>query len=334
MARSRGVAAILMAVALLLGAAACRTSAADELGSGVPSGEEAPALLVPIAGHPTPRLPATVTGADGREVTVTDASRIVPLWGNIAETIFMLGLGDNVVGRDVSATFPEAEHLPLVTRGHDVSAEAVLSLQPTVVFAQTDTGPPEALEHLRNAGVPVVVLEAPSNIDEIESRIMLVADALGVSEAGDALVQRTEDEISEAQRAIPDGQAKPKVAFLYMRGQAGVYLIAGPGSGADSMIEAAGGIDAGTAMGLDRPFTPLTSEAMVQAAPDVILMTTTGLESVGGIDGLVDMPGIGQTPAGQNRRVITEEDGLLYSFGARTPVALAALIDRLYSPVG
>ncbi len=332
MARRRGPAAALLAVALLFGAAACGSSAAGELGSS--TGEEGTQRLVPVADDPTPQLPVTVTDADGRQVTITDASRIVPLWGNISETIFTLGLGANVVGRDVSATFPEAEHLPLVTRAHDVSAEAVLSLQPTVVFAQTDSGPPEALEHLRNAGVPVVVMEAPSNVGQIGSRIMAVAEALGVREAGEALMERTMDEIAEAQEAIPKDQPRPKVAFLYMRGQAGVYLIAGPGSGADSMIEAAGGIDAGTAMGLERPFTPLTSEAMVRAAPDVILMTTTGLESVGGVDGLVAMPGIGQTPAGQNRRVVTEEDGLLYSFGARTPLALAALIDRLYSPVG
>ena len=115
-----------------------------------------------------------------------------------------------------------------------------------------------------------------------------------------------------------------------MRGQAGVYLIAGPGSGADEMIEAAGGEDAGTAIGLDRPFTPITSEALTEAAPDVILMTTTGLDSVGGIDGLVEIPGIAQTPAGRDRRVVTVEDGLLYSFGGRTARALELMIDQIH----
>jgi len=121
------------------------------------------------------------------------------------------------------------------------------------------------------------------------------------------------------------------VAFLYLRGQAGVYLLGGRGSGADSMIAAAGATDAGTAIGLDRPFTPITSEALVDAAPDVILMTTTGLESVGGIDGLLQIPGIAETPAGRDRRIVTEEDGLLYSFGPRTPQALTDLIAELYA---
>ncbi|MEM7140581.1 MAG: ABC transporter substrate-binding protein, partial [Actinomycetota bacterium] len=76
---------------------------------------------------------------------------------------------------------------------------------------------------------------------------------------------------------------------------------------------------------------PITSESMAQAAPDVILMTTTGLDSVGGIDGLVEIPGIAQTPAGADRRVATLEDGLLYSFGSRTPEAIEALAAQFHA---
>jgi iron complex transport system substrate-binding protein len=210
----------------------------------------------------------------------------------------------------------------------------VLSLRPTLVLANPDTGPPEAIDQIRNVGVPVVVLENPQTVAQIEDRIEAIAEVVGLPEAGAQLAARSRAEIDEVQAAIPDDVDRPKVAFLYMRGQAGVYLIAGPGSGADSMIDAAGGIDAGTAMGLDRAFTPITSEALVEAAPDVILMTTTGLASVGGIEGLVAIPGIAQTPAGEQRRVITVEDGLLYSFGSRTPDALRLIIDQLYEGDG
>lgn len=344
---------VLLAGLALLGAAcsssseAARSSAADTVAGGdtapstlplyVPPSTDAevPAAptqpLVPVALDPTPSLPTTVESADGSTVTVTDISRILPLWGNLSEVVFTLGLGDRVVGRDVAATFQEAKDLPVVTQGHDVSAESVLSLRPTVVLAQTDTGPPEALQQIRNAGVPVVVIEAPESLDDVTPRIELIAAALGVPDAGEALVERTHAEIAEVQASIPADAGHPKVAFLYMRGTAGVYLMGGPGSGADSMIVAAGGRDAGTEMGLGQPFTPLTSEALVDAAPDVILMTTTGLASVGGLDGLVKIPGIAQTPAGMNRRVVTVEDGLLYSFGSRSPEALRELIAQLYA---
>lgn len=303
----------------LLALTACGTGAA----SGPP---------VADAASDTPRgaLPVTVRSADGREVEVTDVDRIVPLSGNIAEVVFDLGLGDNVVGRDVSATFAAAADLPLVTRGHDVSAESVLSLRPTLVIADEDTGPPEALDHLRNVGVPVVVLERPDSVDDIDGRIETIATVLGVPDAGADVVVDTRDRMADVRSAIPDDAAPPTVAFLYLRGTASVYLLGGPGAGTDSMIEQAGGVDAGTAMGLTGAFTPITSEAMVEAAPDVLLLTTTGLASVGGADGLLSIPGVAQTPAGKNRRVVTVEDGLLFSFGSRTPEALAQIIEQLY----
>jgi iron complex transport system substrate-binding protein len=287
--------------------------------------------VTPLDGPaPTPKLPVTVASSDGREVTVTDASRVLPLNGGVAETVFTLGLGDRVVGRDITATFAEAKELPLVTKAHDVSAESVLSLGPTVVLADTDTGPKEAIDQIRDAGVPVVVLDPVTDLDGVATRTTRVAAALGVPAAGKALNARTDRELAAARAAVPDG-SRPKVAFLYMRGSAAVYLMGGKGSGADSLIEAAGAVDAGVETGLDRPFTPLTSEALVAARPDVILMMDKGLESVGGLDGLAEIPGIAQTPAGADRRVVTLEDGVLLGFGPRTPLVIDILVDRIHA---
>jgi iron complex transport system substrate-binding protein len=282
----------------------------------------APDATVPAA----PALPATVTSADGRSVTIESVDRVLPLTGSISETVFALGLGDRVVGRDISATFDEVADLPLVTRAHDVSAESVLSLRPTLVLADEETGPPEAIEHIRNVGVPVVVVERPTALEEVGPHLQAIADALGVPAAGEELADRT---VAEIEAVAPLGGDRPSVAFLYLRGQAGIYLMGGPGAGTDAMIEAAGGIDAGTELGLTQAFTPLTSEALVQAAPDVLLLTTTGLESVGGLDGLLEVAGIAQTPAGRDRRVATVEDGLLFGFGTRTPEALRSLADQI-----
>jgi iron complex transport system substrate-binding protein len=286
--------------------------------------------IVPLAGGaPTPRLPVTVDSSDGREVTVTDASRILPLNGGVAEIVFTLGLGDRVVGRDITATFAEARKLPQVTKAHDVSAESVLSLRPTVVLADTDTGPKEAVQQIRDAGIPVVVLDPATKLADVTVRTTRIARALGVPEAGEALNRRMGVELAAARAGVPEG-SRPKVAFLYLRGSAAVYLIGGKGSGADSLLEAAGAQDAGTAAGLDKPFTPITTEALAQARPDVILMMTKGLESVGGIDGLLRIPGIAQTPAGMNRRVVDLEDGVLLGFGPRTPLVIDILVDRVH----
>ncbi|MEU3567882.1 ABC transporter substrate-binding protein [Kitasatospora sp. NPDC036755] len=290
----------------------------------------APDTVEPLVGDPAPRLPATTASADGREVTVTSVERIIPLNGSLSELVFSLGLGPKVVARDVSTTFRQAAALPVITQAHDVSAEGVLSLHPTVVLADRSTGPAEAIAQIRAAGVPLLVLDDAKRLADVGPRIDTVAAALGVPDAGRQLRERTEQRIDQAEAAVPAAGRHPRVAFLYLRGSASVYLLGGPASGAGSLIEAVGGEDAGTAAGLTGDFTPLTSEALVKAAPDAILVMSKGLDSVGGVDGLLKLPGVAQTPAGLDRRIVSVEDGRLLSYGPRTPQVLREIAAQLY----
>ncbi|UUN26573.1 hemin ABC transporter substrate-binding protein [Streptomyces sp. FIT100] len=296
------------------------------------SGAAAPNRLEPLGSAPEPAMPVTVDSADGRKVTVTSADRIVPLTGSLNEIVFTLGLGDRVVARDITATFEQAAKLPVVTRAHDVSAESVLSLRPGIVLAETTTGPAEAIGQIRDAGIPLVVVEPAKSLDDVGRRIDRVAQILGVKAAGAELKKRTEARIAAVQKTIPARAGRePRVAFLYVRGSAAVYLIGGAQSGAVSLLEAAGAVDAGKESGLDKDFTPITSEALAKAAPDAILVMTKGLQSVGGVDGLVEIPGVAQTPAGMNRRIVSVEDGVLLNYGPRTDQVLSEIVYQLYA---
>ncbi|WP_434975596.1 heme/hemin ABC transporter substrate-binding protein [Streptomyces mesophilus] len=290
----------------------------------------APDRVEPLSGTPKPQLPVTVTSADGKKVTVESADRIVPLTGSINEIVFTLGLGESVVAKDITATFEQAGKLPTVTRGHDVSAESVLSLKPTVVIGDTTSGPAESMQQIRDAGIPVVLLDTAKSLEDVSKRIGEVAEVLGVEKAGDELIKRTEDRITAVQKDIPRQEKKPRVAFLYLRGTAAVYLIGGAESGAGSLLDAAGAVDAGAESGLEKDFTAITPEALAKAQPDVILVMTKGLESVGGIDGLVKIPGVAETPAGMDRRVVDIPDGVLLNYGPRTDEVLKSLVDQLY----
>ena len=288
----------------------------------------------PVQAAAEPELPVTVNSCDGETIVVDDTSRIlaVDLYGTLAEIVFSLGLGDQVVGRDASTGFPEADGLPVVTPGgHDLNAEAVLDLNPTVVLTDTSIGPPEVQQQLRDAGIPVIFFDDARTLDGIPSHVRAVAGALGVPEAGEELLDRTEAEIADALALAPAGHDPLRIAFLYARGGM-VQLLAGPGSGADAMIRAVGGVDVGTDIGLNEPFTPITSEALISAAPEVIIMMTKGLESIGGPDGALKITGVPQTPAGQHERIVDMDDSVLLSFGPRTGRTIAALAEAIYRP--
>lgn len=332
--RTRGVfaAALALALALLTGCGGSGGSPDKGPGDGGErSARSAADRAEPLSGPaPEPELPARVTSADGHRVTVRDAQRIVPLTGSLSEIVYSLGLGKRVVARDITATFAQARKLPVVTRAHDVSAESVLSLKPSVVLAETTTGPAEAVEQIRDAGIPLVVLAPARDLGDVGTRITAVAKALGVEKAGKRLRERTDARIDAVREGLPDGGDRPRVAFLYLRGSASVYLLGGARSGASSLIEAAGGVDAGEESGLKKDFTAITSEALAKAAPDVILVMSKGLESVGGVDGLLKIPGIAETPAGQDRRVASVDDGVLLNYGPRTDEVLKDLSRQIH----
>ncbi|MFG3035703.1 hemin ABC transporter substrate-binding protein [Streptomyces sp. NPDC048330] len=330
MRRTRLVGALTAALALALTATGCGGTGGAGAAAPAAKTAAAPDRVEPLAAPAAPRLPVTVRSADGRTVTVASTERIVPLSGSLSEIVFTLGLGDRVVARDITATFEQATDLPVVTRAHDVSAESVLSLRPTLVLAEATTGPAEAVAQIRDAGIPLVVVAPARELPDVDARIDAVAAALGVPGSGTELRRRTQERIATVREGVPAGGARPRVAFLYVRGSAAVYLLGGAESGASSLLEAAGAIDAGKESGLTKDFTPITSEALAQAAPDALLVMSKGLASVGGIDGLVKIPGVAETPAGAARRVVTVDDGVLLNYGPRTDRVLASLVDQLH----
>ncbi|HLS79142.1 MAG TPA: ABC transporter substrate-binding protein [Nocardia sp.] len=331
--RSGSVRLLLVALALALIAAVTGCGA----GGGAAGAGPVTAVLpvqdpVPVAEDPRPALPVTVRSFDGVDVTVTSADRIVAAdrYGTLAQTVYALGLGDRLVGRSTAAAFPAVSALPSVTGGGGaLNVEAVLALRPTVFLTDSTSASAAVREQLRAVGVTVVYFDPERGMDKVASQIQAVAEALGVPAEGRELARRTRQEIDAAGAEVPDDGERPRIAFLYLRSSA-ITMLAGPGSGADSLITAIGGEDAGTAAGLTEPFTAVTSEAMIAAAPQVILVMTDGLESLGGVDGLLKVPGIAQTPAGQQRRVVDMSDSVLLSFGPNTGRVVAALADAVY----
>lgn len=294
----------------------------------------------PIADDVAPALPVTVTDSQGTEVTVTDASRILALdvYGTLARTVFELGLGDSVVGRDISTQFAEAAKLPLVTpTGHDLAAEAILELDPTVIITDTTLGPWDVVLQMRDSGIPVVVVDSHRGIDNVAALTEQVATALGVPAEGKALAERAMQEIdgveAEIAKVAPaDEGRKLRMVFLYVRGQSGVYYMFGEGSGADDLIDSIGGYDVAKEIGWSG-MKPVTDEGIVAAQPDLVLMMTKGLESAGGVDGLLErLPALASTPAGEHKRFVDMEDSEILGFGPLTAAVLNALAVAVYAP--
>lgn len=284
-------------------------------------------VLHPTFAQDTVNDPVTVIDAFGEEITIDDTSRIVTIGGSVTEVVFALGAGENVIARDDSSLYPLAVNdLESVGYVRTLSAEPVLSLEPTLIITNEDAGPPESIEQLQAAGVTMLIVPTDDSIEGVISMIETVAQALHLEDVGDELVTTIENDYSRAQSLLTIIESSPRVMFIYARG-AGAVSVAGANTSADTMITLAGAENAVTEF---EGFQPITAEAVVTAAPDIILMMTRGLDSLGGIEGTLEQPGIAQTPAGETSRIIAVDDLYLLGFSTRVGTAVLDLTYLLH----
>lgn len=253
--------------------------------------------------------------------------RIVSLDGTVSEILCDLGLQDRLVGIDVTSTYPESlQKLPKVGHNRNISVEGVLAQKPTLVLTTEKAGTKaDVLDQLRSAGVQVITFKQEFSVEGTRKLINDIAATCRVPSKAKAVVRRMENDLAKVQKAT----GRPKVLFIYARG-AGTMFVAGHGTPVEKMIDLAGGQNATPQFD---DFKPLTTEALVAANPDIILLFDSGLESLGGDPGLLNVPGVAQTSAGKNKRFVTMDGHLLTGFTPRLGKALSELARKM-GPAG
>lgn len=262
----------------------------------------------------------TTTPETDTAATEIKTDRIVSLNGAVTETLASLDVAGNIVGRDVTSTYPA--DLKATDLGHvrSITAESILALQPSVVFGTTKDVNPNLNEQLKKANISLVLIDQEYSIDGSKKLITEVATKLKKDNYQPLL-----DNISNKMATVKAFEKKTKVLFIYARG-AGNLMVAGSGTPLHSMIELAGAENAAAAL---TDFKPLTPEALLTTNPDVILMFDKGLQSLGGVDGLLKIEGIATTNAGKNKKVVTMDGQYLSGFGPRVGEAVVELHNKL-----
>lgn len=267
------------------------------------------------------------TSTQQADTSSADYERIVSLSGAITETLHTLGHGDKVVGVDRTSTYP-AEVANLTKLGHisQLNAEGVLGLTPDLIIAEETERDNPTLQQLQQSGVEMLFVPKPNSMDAPLQMATAIAEKLGdPNDKLSVLTEKINAEQAQLAALVANGSQRPRVLFIYARGK-GNLMVAGKNTSAETMIEAAGGQNAVTEFA---DFKALSTEGLIQAQPDVILMFESGLRSLNGAEQLLAIPGMSQTPAGQNRRIIAMDGHYLLGFGPRANAAALELAQKL-----
>lgn len=254
--------------------------------------------------------------------------RIVAAGGAITEILYALGLQDRLVGVDSTSQFPAEALKEKANIGYvrALSAEGVLSLQPSLVLAINGAGPPDAVTLIREAGARLAMIPDEPSAAGIVAKIEAVGAAVGALEPAHRLAAQTRarfDELASLRAALP---GKKRVLFVLSL-QNGRVMVGGRNSSAAAMIALAGGINAAEAI---EGYKPMTDEAIIAAAPDAVLMMRNGGSHDTTADELFALPAFSQTPAAAGRSHLVMDGLYLLGFGPRTPAAARDLMALLH----
>lgn len=275
-----------------------------------------------------------VLDAKGKTIVIDSSARIVSLNGSTTEILFALGVGERVVGCDASSTYPKGvkEKLPSVGYQYGLNIEGILSLKPTLVIGREDIKPPQVVNQLRMANVTVLLLKEPRSFETAKKRLFTIGKAVEKKDIANELVKNLDTDLKrlETKLASRKEKTKKKALFLYLRGTQ-TTLVLGKETAQAAMLEFVG---AENAAGNITGNKPMTAEAVIAAQPDVYVLFTTGLESVGGVEGLLKLPGLAHTPAGKNKRVVAISGQYVSGFGPRSGKAALDLFRGIHEEVG
>ena len=257
---------------------------------------------------------------------IIKARRIVSVGGALTEIIYALEAQGELVGVDTTSLYPAvAQQLPQVGYARTLSAEGVLSLAPTQLIATEEAGPQAVLRQVRDAGVPVAVLNANNKFEGLLARVKQVGQITGRTDPAARLAQALQQQWNGALAKVGQRSHAPVRVLFILAHAPNQVMVGGRETGADAMLAYAGAVNVMGGQGGFSGYKPLTPEAVIAARPDLVLVTDQGLKASGGVDGILKLPGLAQTPAGRKHRIVSLEAMLLLGFGPRMPQALSEL---------
>ena len=261
--------------------------------------------------------------AHERTAESSRAMRLISIGGALTEIVYLLKANTELVGVDTTSIYPAAAtRLPNVGYARSLSAEGILTLRPTQLIATEDAGPPIVLKQIVDTRIPLIILPSSHQFKDLIDRVSTIGRLVHKLDIAQAVARRLHVEWNNTQERVSHSKLKNIRVLFVLSQNPSQLMVGGTKTSADAMIGYAGARNAITGFS---GFKPLTPEAVIAANPDVILVTDQGMKAVGGIGGVLRFPGINQTRAGKEQKIVSLEAMYLLGFGPRMPLAIAEL---------
>jgi len=246
--------------------------------------------------------------------------KIITAGGTVTEIIDALGYGDQIIATDITSTYPASmQELPSIGYRNQIKAEGILALGPDLILAEEGYLSEDVVTQLKSSKIEIHFFKKPIRVEETKQLVLDLAHFFEAQVEGNRILDQVQADLDSLKAYLVVNNSSPKTAFIMARGPQTVFM-AGEDTFAHSIFELAGLQPAARGF---KDFVPATPEALVAMNPDCLIFFNSGIESIGGKEGLAKVNGLSETSAFKNGRVLSFEGHYLSGFGPR--VGKAAL---------
>ena len=247
----------------------------------------------------------------------SDVSRITVAGGSITEIIYALGEEEKLIAVDITSNFPkQATELPSIGYVRALSAEGVLSLSPSLILGENDMGPAAVMEQLARVGIDIKIIPEENTATGIIDKVSCIANILDMAEADKNIVlEKLDSEVDDLKNIVNENKNDPKKVMFILGMESGSPTVGGIGTSADGFIKMTGGINV---MDSFEGWKPVSTESIIEASPDFIIISNRGLSSFKTVEKLGQHPTLVFTPASKENNIIAMDGMAMLGFGPRT----------------
>lgn len=274
-------------------------------------------------------FPVTLTDGNGEEITIEEEpERIVSVLPSNTETAFALGLGDKIVGVSDHDNYPDEAAKKEKVGGLELNIEKILSLEPELVLADPSNDQ-KALQQLKEADIPVLVVNSAENLDDVYKSIELIGQATGTANEAEKVIEDMKKKIADVEAKVKGIQDEDKKnVFIEVSPEPEIYT-AGNNTFMDALLSV---IHAENASKEIDGWQQVNDEAVIKMNPDVII-TTYGYYVDNPVDQVLKREGWGDITAIKEKQIVDIHSDLINRPGPRLSDGVEELAKAVYPDV-
>ena len=246
-----------------------------------------------------------------------NSQRIVVAGGSVAEILYFIDADEKIVATDVTSTFPdEAQNHPSIGYVRNLSAEGILSMNPSLILGEDDMGPPNVITQLIDIEVDIRTIPEEKSVDGILDKIYCIASILDMKSEAEEKINKTlmPDIIALENMYIKNSKRLKRVMFILSM-QANRIIVAGAGTTGDGYINLTGSKNI---FGGLEGWKSVSQEAIVKENPDYIIMSQRDLHNTETIKNVKENSIFKNIKAGEEGNFIFDDAMAMLGFGPRT----------------